>query len=414
MGWRRQEDLGNQVKPTTTFYVGNLPGGVSNSLLRKAFMPHGVVKDAYVARKRDARGNFFGFVRLEGVSNIDYVLEGMNKVTIYEAKLTVFPAKFDKHNRRFEHNGPTMKYVPVRTQPQTIPLRQPNRFYTGTGISFRDAVAKTPEQEKTTKGDDGVGKKMEYKGKIAVYPDHCMMRSVIVEAVNLEAFSLIRGMLDNGGYRDTAISYVGGLKCMLVFKEKREAVGFIRDKVDMWSSIFSSTKLWEGQNLDYDRVAWICIRGSPIQVRDDKFFNEVGSLFGKVLRGSDFSWGLPENHESKCCVLTSSGKRIDEEVCVTWEDRTFSIWVTEVIDETFSSVLKDLNVTCSSPKPNSCESVAAENDGPEEGEFRPDLRGSSENRPENIGGDNGEEIETSPENEEPGVGRKTNSLHGIA
>ncbi|MFS7913631.1 putative RNA recognition motif domain, nucleotide-binding alpha-beta plait domain superfamily [Helianthus anomalus] len=103
---------GDQQKPVTTFYVSNLPGGVSRSLLWTAFMPHGVVKDSYVAKKRDVRGNFFGFVRLEGVNNVGEVLKGMNTVKIYEAKLNVSVAKFDKDHRRFTNPAVQEAYVP--------------------------------------------------------------------------------------------------------------------------------------------------------------------------------------------------------------------------------------------------------------------------------------------------------------
>ncbi|KAJ0536688.1 putative RNA recognition motif domain, nucleotide-binding alpha-beta plait domain superfamily [Helianthus annuus] len=91
---------GGQDQNVTTFYVGNLPGEISKSLLWKAFQPHGIVKDAYVAKKRDARGNFFGFIRLQGVVNMERTVKSMNTVTIYEAKLKVFPAKFGKGNKR--------------------------------------------------------------------------------------------------------------------------------------------------------------------------------------------------------------------------------------------------------------------------------------------------------------------------
>ncbi|XP_021974861.1 probable splicing factor, arginine/serine-rich 4 [Helianthus annuus] len=84
-----------------TFLVQNLPNRVSKTLLWRAFQPHGFITDAYVARKKDSSGNYFGFVRYVVAEKVDLVLQAMNTVRIFEAKLNVSLAKYDKNHNRF-------------------------------------------------------------------------------------------------------------------------------------------------------------------------------------------------------------------------------------------------------------------------------------------------------------------------
>ncbi|KAJ0501974.1 putative RNA recognition motif domain, nucleotide-binding alpha-beta plait domain superfamily [Helianthus annuus] len=190
---------GGQGYNVTTFYVGNLPGEILKSLLWKAFQPHGIVKDAYVAKKRDARGNYFGFVRVQGVMDMKKVLENMNMVTIFEARLKVFLAKFGKGNKRFSihenQQAKTQKYVPVTNNKQPVGEIVPNQAYVRKGVSFKESLL----GQSTKNIEDPmevVGKRLEYKGRPALYPSHCMMRSVVVEAISIEAVKKMRKILD--------------------------------------------------------------------------------------------------------------------------------------------------------------------------------------------------------------------------
>ncbi|KAJ0445230.1 putative RNA recognition motif domain, nucleotide-binding alpha-beta plait domain superfamily [Helianthus annuus] len=375
VNYRRGERNGkNQQQPTTTFFVSNLPGNVSRSLLWRAFLPHGVVKDTYVAKKRDNRGNYFGFVRLEGVTNTEMVLKGMNEIKIFEAKLSVSVARYDKNHRRFEQNPPPVtatKYVPANGQPTNIAACQTNRFYTGAGPSFCDVANPVKPGAKNRKT-------LLYNERMALYPAHCMMRSVLVEAINLKVVKGIRRKLDEGGYKENAVSYIGGLTFLISFREKREALVFIREKEDLWKSLFSEAVLWEGQDTVFSRLAWLKIMGAPIQAREDKFFDRVGELFGKVVWGSDFSWSIPDNSVAKCCVITDVRKRLDEVVDVEWDGKKFQLWVSEFENEEFGSTLVELSQSKNEDDAGSEESVAPDKMELEEGEFRRFDAGSPE------------------------------------
>ncbi|MFS7987520.1 hypothetical protein Hanom_Chr11g01023981 [Helianthus anomalus] len=114
----------------------------------------------------------------------------------------------------------------------------------------------------------------------------------------------LREMLRRGGYGDAAISYVGGLHFLLVFKDRGEAVGFL-ERMGLWQEFFPSLALWEGQEIRHDRIACVKIEGVPIKLRDNLLFDKIGEAFGRVIRKSDFSWASSDVSFGRCHVITN-------------------------------------------------------------------------------------------------------------
>ncbi|KAM0019261.1 putative RNA recognition motif domain, nucleotide-binding alpha-beta plait domain superfamily [Helianthus debilis subsp. tardiflorus] len=379
--YRKNKNRRNQQVPQTTFYVTNLPDGVSRPLLWKAFQPYGVVKDAYVAKKRDARGNNFGFIRYEGVTNIKQVLEGMNTVRIYEAKLSVSLAKYDKDHKEFARVQDKEQHVPARQKPFAPPKMQ------YVPKSVQKSVTNNYTFSNAVTGNVGQKKTVVLGEKIDLYPDHCMWRSVIGDAKGVRALGKIRAMLTSGGYADNPICYIGGTKIMVVFKDKTSAVDFVENKAEMWEPLLSSVVLWKGQDFPFERLAWLRIHGVPIYLRESMVFNKIGELFGELVWKSEFTWAATDNSTSVCGVLTSSKKRIDEEVTLKWGEKEFNTWVTEEVTDWTKQIVEELTLAPSINEPVTMESVNGEEDEVEEGEIRSLERHSSPERDRPVAGD---------------------------
>ncbi|MFS7978084.1 hypothetical protein Hanom_Chr10g00911471 [Helianthus anomalus] len=265
----------------------------------------------------------------------------MNTVTIFEAKLHVFVAKFDKDNSKFRHTIPRAQPRLYNPTPQTqnrykyVPKERIN------GVSFADVVNEKPGKEANSV------KVVAAEERIAVYPDHCLMQSVIVELRDVTGLEEIRTMLELGGYMESPVCYLGGLKCMIVFKEKRLDLQFIEKEVSAWRSV----------------------EGVPIHLHDNKLFDRVGGLFGTVAGGSEFSWAVPENSCGRCWILTETGKRIYEEIVVTWFENKYRVWVSEEHNSRLDAIIKELSSTTQTSPAKSVDSCAGNFDDKEEGEF---------------------------------------------
>ncbi|KAJ0624832.1 putative RNA recognition motif domain, nucleotide-binding alpha-beta plait domain superfamily [Helianthus annuus] len=356
----------------------------------KAFQPHGVIKDAYVAKKRDVRGNFFGFVRYAGVENVEAVLRSMNTVRIFEAKLTVTIAKFDKDHKMFPNNveplfhqqqlnnnnpKPTMRWQPVNVVP---------------GVSYSDALVGQNRRKQVT-----------VEEAIDLYPKHCMGRAVVGELVDPKAASFLRAMLNRGGHEDAAISYVGGLHFLVVFKDRDEARRFT-ENVDLWREFFSKVDLWEGQEASLPRLVCLKMVGVPLKLMDCSVYDKIGECFGKLVKRSDFSWTTTDVSYGRCYVLTGQKKLIQEEIDLLWKGSRFQVGVAEVEDGWFTSIVSALSSPVPASPVISAESVNGVDDQLEEGELR-------ENQDDQLTGEDQNGVAGSSEDEPAPVG----GLHGV-
>ncbi|KAJ0920178.1 hypothetical protein HanRHA438_Chr05g0238481 [Helianthus annuus] len=354
-------------------------------------------------KKRDVRGNYFGFVRIEGVTEMNKVLKGMNTIKIYDAKLSVSIACFGKNHRQNANpNGyrpPENRYKVSNTQPARIYIPKP---VLNKGL-FSEVVAGAKN------GETGSRKKIMVEDRAALFPDHCIMRSVIGDVKDIKAFGNIKNMLKESGFPECSVGYIGGLKVMLVFKDKKSAVEFVNRKKEFWAQLLSTTVLWEGQHVEFERVACLKVVGMPLQLRDPKFFDRIGELFGTLVSRSEFSWQQVDNAAGFSWVLTSTYKRIDEEVDVAWGEQQFKVWVVEVENKSLYCVIEELSSDVKGSPEDYDESVVGEDDDVEDGEIKePD-----------IGDDNGTPVPENgmPEMEPEGVGtgeseKEDERLHG--
>ncbi|KAF5783555.1 putative RNA recognition motif domain, nucleotide-binding alpha-beta plait domain superfamily [Helianthus annuus] len=354
----------------TTFYVTNLPGGVSRMVLWRAFQQYGEIKDAYVARKRDSRGNYFGFVRYEGVHDVMTTLQGMNTVRIFEAKVSVSVAKFDKNHRSFQYNTQgalnDQRQRPAAQKGDPLPQKKPVYEYRPVkkGMTYSEVVrGKQDIQPKTCKT-------VVAEERIEIYPDHCMMRAVILELKGVGELKEIRRMMDVGGYGEFPVSYLGGLKCMVVLKEKGHAIEFMKYVRETWSQVIVAASLWRGEDLQYDRLVWVKIFGIPIHLRASSLYNRVGECFGKIVGESEFSWADSDNSDSGVWILTEIGKRIEEVVNVEWGGKSYKVWVCEEVNPWVKDVIGELSVERKSSPTKSSESAAAPTGKEKDGENR--------------------------------------------
>ncbi|KAM0055854.1 hypothetical protein Hdeb2414_s0006g00210971 [Helianthus debilis subsp. tardiflorus] len=172
--------------------------------------------------------------------------------------------------------------------------------------------------------------------------------------------------------RNRLISYLGGLKCMIVFKEKRQALEFIEKEAPLWSSVIAEAVLWRGQNLIYNRLVWLTIEGVPIHLRDNRLFDRIGARFGTVVGGSEFSWTLSDNSCGRCWLLVEEGCRINEEISVTWSGNSYRVWVYEDQNLKLDSIVKEMSSTHRVSPAKSVDSCTGYEEELEDGEFNRD------------------------------------------
>ncbi|KAJ0765763.1 putative RNA recognition motif domain, nucleotide-binding alpha-beta plait domain superfamily [Helianthus annuus] len=327
---KNRKSKGNGVE--ITFLVQNLPERTTKTQLRNAFQPFGYVSDAYVARKKDKRGNSFGFIRYVGVENIDETLVDMNTVKILEAKVSVSVAKYDKNHKKFIYTSKVFgeKAWQPKEQMQTnhqscqgAPSR--GKATVKEGLSFADLFQNGKQV------NDMGAKKINISNKGPKYPLHCMGRSIHGVAKNLNTLNNLNNILESGGLENYGLSYIGGLSVLLTLGDSGRVRDIISNHSDSLSNVFSHFHVWNGEDLPLERIVSLRIIGVPVHLRDNALFDQIGGLFGTVVQESSFSWVDSNNSDSMVMVLVTPDKRIDESVIINWKERSYVVWVAEAV-----------------------------------------------------------------------------------
>jgi hypothetical protein len=93
----RSENISSDHKRYVSFYFTNFPVQLSHFYLRKGFEVCGILEDVYVARKRNKRGQPYGFVRFSNVRDIPKLTKALNAVSFGDFRVWARVARFDRN-----------------------------------------------------------------------------------------------------------------------------------------------------------------------------------------------------------------------------------------------------------------------------------------------------------------------------
>lgn len=326
MAWGRREVRevkGRRINgKEISFYVSNIPEGVLIRDLWFAFKHYGIMSDAYIAKKKDIGGMSFGFIRFKGVENRMQFAERMNGTRVCGAILNVTVAMFDR--RGIEVNDGKKIYV-KKSDAQSGGLAQSSKPM--------GAMEKPTYKQVVEEGTKQVGG--ERRKMIALecpklsYPQTVRGRAVLAVAKSAQSVCEAKKMMELAGYSNVALSYIGGLNMLVVFKKREHANEFMMDKKLVWERFLTKVTIWNGQDVPFERIAGLKIIGMPILLRDEGNFERIGKLFGSIVCPSETVWSRSDNSTGECFVLTKEGRRIEEEITVTWNGKEYTVWVVE-------------------------------------------------------------------------------------
>ncbi|KAJ0679543.1 putative RNA recognition motif domain, nucleotide-binding alpha-beta plait domain superfamily [Helianthus annuus] len=340
-----------------SFLVQNVSDRVTRNILWRSFQPLGFISDAYVARKRDSKGRCFGFVRFKGVDDMKEFLVKLNTVKMFNMKVVVSLAKYDKEHKKINYAADLLgrsiwrpKDNPQETRDQPAGANKSDQAgskYKGTGIgmsgpSFVQDGRTYADLLRNDKNVHGNGAKVvTVEGKGTLYPIHCIGRSIIGNTKSVMSVRDVRRVLDEVGLSEVGLSFVGGLTYMLTFKDKTSASRGLETFSETFQNLFSKFYLWNGEDIPYSRIATICVTGVPFVIRDNNLYDDIGGLFGSIIQPSSFSWQHEDNSSGSVVVLTSQISRIEEAVVIKWKERTVVAWVSESIGVRFQGIEDD-------------------------------------------------------------------------
>ncbi|MFS7917832.1 hypothetical protein Hanom_Chr03g00193801 [Helianthus anomalus] len=136
------------------------------------------------------------------------------------------------------------------------------------------------------------------------------------------------------------LHYLGDMNIMISFEDDIDALAFVLN-ANMWKEWFETLDFGSGQSMAYERLAWLKFHDMPLHLAKNKVFNNVASVFGKIVKGSQMSlsdWDLSTNSVG---ILVDSGSRITGSVILKWKNKRFKVWVMEELDDWVPDCLFD-------------------------------------------------------------------------
>ncbi|PWA48326.1 RNA-directed DNA polymerase, eukaryota [Artemisia annua] len=335
----KQNQIGHDkgIRDVTKFYVSNFPNGCTPWEVKEFFGHFGEVVGSYIAKKRDKEGNRFGFISFRKVSNVVDMEKRMNGTKMGCFRLKVNIARFavenvglkelevrvdrkqDKHDRpkEWKHDKQEVDWQSKGPGHSSHP---------GVGLSYRAVLG-----GKTFK--DASPSVMPVCRSIIV-PDNVVAfydirgRALIGKVRNLKTLTSMKQICEDNLVGGFNIVYAGGLSLLLNFHEKEDAVEMLLNK-EVWSKWFSDLVLWEGQAMPFERVAWLKIHGVPINLATDEVYDDISSLFGKIVFPSHLCLDDGDISVGFVGILVGDGKIINDSVDLKWANKVFRTWITE-------------------------------------------------------------------------------------
>ncbi|KAJ0533936.1 hypothetical protein HanIR_Chr09g0414131 [Helianthus annuus] len=143
-------------------------------------------------------------------------------------------------------------------------------FYSNT-MSFKEAFSGVAK-----------GKTLTVDDTICAYED-LHGRSIAARVTSLDVLRMIKVLLKEMGLGEGIVNCLGGLTVLITFNTKEHAL-MAKDEITGRSDVFTSAVIWEGQELNFERVAWLKVLGIPLCILDDRVIENIGSFFGMVVR----------------------------------------------------------------------------------------------------------------------------------
>ncbi|MFS8014959.1 putative RNA recognition motif domain, nucleotide-binding alpha-beta plait domain superfamily [Helianthus anomalus] len=336
--FRKEKAFNNReirLRNATSFFISNLPESCSRESLWRSFQHLSNLEDVFVPFKTDRAGGRFGFVKLSNIKDPDWWIEKLKEVRIDGAVIGVSLAKFNRDGSkvvdnkmgdrpsvfsRLKENCERVSVFDRIQEPGTEVQNSNPVVGHNWGRSFREVV-----QNSSWKGTKNP--------EVMVIPPSTTemvknneLKSLVGEAKDIDTLNNLNNFLEEG----LRLSYLGGLKVLIHFNSAMEAEDYLRKEVESWEKWFSRLYVWEGIPPIFERVAWIKILGVPASLWENNIFNRIGERCGRLLVKSEASSEDGNLSEERVAILVNSGRRISDELVLSWKDHKINIWVEEI------------------------------------------------------------------------------------
>ncbi|KAG5560446.1 hypothetical protein RHGRI_003682 [Rhododendron griersonianum] len=268
------------TKGIVTLFVDNIPNHNDQIWLQRTFNKFGVVKDAFIPKKRSQRtGSKFGFVRYDCPVSADVATSRMNGVWVGNERLFVKVASFGYSENKPKMEEPrvqTGQKLKERTRDQELRAKDKG-LVTGRvqqigALRSRDCTfIQALKGEASTRNMD-----QRIKLHIEACGNGWLFRSVVAVTNRVVSMSTLKVSFSKETDEVVQFRSLGGREVLVTFQSQDRRDTLTRHPwMKLW---FASVKRWGGEPASLERFIWLRCRGVPLNGWNAKTFKQIGKI----------------------------------------------------------------------------------------------------------------------------------------
>ncbi|OMO64598.1 hypothetical protein CCACVL1_21648 [Corchorus capsularis] len=260
-------------------FVGNLHWRATLGILWKTFSDFGVVVDVFIPTRtsfgcRDD-GSRFAFVRYKRKEEAEKAIEKGNGLSVGNRSIIVRKAtqcRKCREERKIQSNSV-----------ETMCAKEGGFHFKSFERSFKEVTTQSQNDARPDfPSEAGLQKNGGLKLDIPNSKLEWLERSAMGILRSPFYYNLIQDSLCRQGI-GVAIALMSDIQLLLTFLSKEEMGTFIQDYREMFQTWFDDIIPWKENIVERYHHVWIKVEEVPLLLWHEKFFNEIGSYWGKVL-----------------------------------------------------------------------------------------------------------------------------------
>ncbi|CAI9271455.1 unnamed protein product [Lactuca saligna] len=167
--------------------------------------------------------------------------------------------------------------------------------------------------------------------------DRWLTKSTLIgEAKSLEHLGHMPTLISIHSEHRPSAKYLGGMLALISFDSTVAAREFLENETN-WKDTFKWMKMGSTAVTKSECITWIRIVGLRIQLWNNSNFSAIGEKFGKIVVPIDHITNRIELSVVKLAILTNKLTKINEEIQVEADGRSFHVGIIEYEDEPWFS-----------------------------------------------------------------------------
>ncbi|GJR49567.1 nucleotide-binding alpha-beta plait domain-containing protein [Tanacetum coccineum] len=315
MGFSRTKEDDVQ-RISTLVFITNFPDNVGAKDLWNACKQYGYVVDAFIPNKKSKAGKKFGFVRFINVFDVDRLVNNLCTVWIGSHRIHANIAKFHRQKGVNSNSASSQGNVPRDSSngvKRDSEYRNNSKSYAYVAKGGTNEIEET-ESKPVLVLDDSCVNSQDFS---------CCLNGKIKE---FDALANLKVVLENEGFNDISLKYLGGMWVMIVFKTLE-----VKNKFSSCAGVKSwFSQLIQASNdfLIDGRVTWVNIEGVPLKVWNDNTFKRIAAKWGSLLTMENSE---EDNlHSKRLCVYTKGVHAICESFKILFQGKVYWLRAREI------------------------------------------------------------------------------------